>query len=100
MEVIIASILREHGTTGVNTHVDQLRSYLERTGTPTTLVTPFSWARPLTVPVFGVRRALVRCSRPASVVWYRHGHEMFLRQALRRLLRDVGDCVIYAQGAV
>jgi glycosyltransferase involved in cell wall biosynthesis len=98
--VIIASILREQGTTGVNTHVLQLLDYLERTGTPSTLLTPFSWARPLTVPVFGVRMALLRLSRPASVVWYRQGHEVFLQQALRRQLRDAGPCVIYAQGPV
>ena len=96
--LVIATILREEGITGVHTHVRQLRQYLEEHGTPTTLVTPFSWGRALTYPVFGVRRALERCSRPAGVVWYRHWHEVFLRNALRRCLAKVGDCVVYAQG--
>jgi hypothetical protein len=39
-----------------------------------------------------------RCSRSAGVVWYRHWHEVFLRNALRRHLAGIGDCVIYAQG--
>ena len=41
---------------------------------------------------------LERCSGPASVAWYRHWHEVFLRNALRRHLAEVGDCVVYAQG--
>jgi glycosyltransferase involved in cell wall biosynthesis len=97
--LVIATIFREEGATGVHTHVRQLRRYLEECGTPpATLVTPFSWGRPLTYPVFGLRLVLVRCSGPASVVWYRHWHEAFLRNALRRCLAGVGDCVVYAQG--
>jgi glycosyltransferase involved in cell wall biosynthesis len=96
--LIIATTLREEGITGVHTHVRQLRQYLGEYRTPTTLVTPFSWGRAFTYPVFGVRRAVERCSRPAGVVWYRHWHEVFLRNALRRCLAEVGDCVVYAQG--
>ena len=101
--LIIATILREEGTTGVQTHVRQLRRYLrdcegtETTGTEAELVTPFSWGGPVTKGVFGLRLALERVSRPASVVWYRYWHEVFLRQALRRRLAAAGDCVVYAQ---
>jgi len=95
--VIIATILREEGSTGVQTHVQQLRRYLEELGTTTVLVTPFSWGRVLTVPIFGLRLALKRISGSASVAWYRHWHEVFLRNALRRSLAGVGDCVVYAQ---
>jgi glycosyltransferase involved in cell wall biosynthesis len=93
--VIIATILREEGSTGVQTHVQQLRRYLGESDT--SLVTPFSWGRMFTVPVFGLRLALERCSGSASVAWYRHWHEVFLRNALRRSLGAVGDCVVYAQ---
>ena len=97
--LVIATILREKGSTGVHTYVQQLRRYLEARGRAATLVTPFSWGRALTVPVFGFRRlVLERCSGPADVVWYRHWHEVFLRNALRQRLRDVGDCVVFAQG--
>jgi glycosyltransferase involved in cell wall biosynthesis len=98
LALIIATMLREEGRTGVHTHVSQLRRYLEEGGTKTTIVTPFSWGRALTAPVFGVRLPLERCSGAASVVWYRHWHEVFLRQALRRSLAEAGNCVVYAQG--
>jgi glycosyltransferase involved in cell wall biosynthesis len=51
----------------------------------------------LTAPVFGFRLALQRCSGSASVAWYRHWHEVFLRNALRKYLAEAGDCVVYAQ---
>jgi glycosyltransferase involved in cell wall biosynthesis len=94
----IATILRGDGVTGVDTHIQQLCRYLEECGTASTLVTPFSWGRPLTYPVFGFRQlVLKRCSRPAGVAWYLYWHEVFLRNALRRRLADAGDCVVYAQ---
>jgi glycosyltransferase involved in cell wall biosynthesis len=96
--LVIATMLREEGITGVQTHVRQLRRYLAESGTAAILVTPFSWGRTLTGPVFGLRLVLARCSGSASVVWYRHWHEVFLRNALRRCLAGVGDCVVYAQG--
>ena len=67
-------------------------------GTPVKIVTPFSWARPLTYPVFAPRLVLQRVHGTASVLWYRHWHEVFLRNALERELAAAGDCVIYAQG--
>jgi glycosyltransferase involved in cell wall biosynthesis len=63
-----------------------------------TLLTPFSWGGALTVPVFGPRLVLARFSGSAGVVWHRHWHEVFLRNALRRHLAEINDCVIYAQG--
>jgi glycosyltransferase involved in cell wall biosynthesis len=98
LPVIVATILPEEGVTGVHTHIRQLRRYLKENGRASTLVTPFSWGRPLSYPVFGLRPLILeRCSGPASVVWYRYWHEVFLRNALRRCLRDVGGCVICAQ---
>ena len=98
LPLVIATILREEGITGVHTHVRQLRRYLEACGTAAAIVTPYSWSRALTVPVFGPRLVLERLSGSASVVWYRHWHEVFLRNALRQRLAELGDCVVYAQG--
>lgn len=99
--LVIASILREEGITGVHTHIRQLRQYLEGCGISTRLVTPFSWGRVLTYAVFGIRPlVLERLSGSASVFWYRYWHEAFLRNALRRCLAQIGDCVVYAQGPV
>jgi glycosyltransferase involved in cell wall biosynthesis len=98
--LIVATTFRELGSTGVHTHFQQVARYLELSGTPVSVVTPFSWARPLCYPVFAPRLVLFRVSPPASVVWYRHWHEVFLRNALRRELAQLGDCVVYAQGPV
>lgn len=96
--LVIASMLREEGATGVQTHVRQLRASLGNSGTDVALLTPFSWARPLTYPVFGARLLLARLSNAGSVWWYRRGHEVFLGNALHRELGRIGDCVVYAQG--
>ena len=84
--LVIATILREEGTTGVQTHVQQLRASLAGSGIAVIFLTPFSWAKPLTYPVFGARLVLERVSNAASVWWHRQGHEVFLRNALRREL--------------
>jgi glycosyltransferase involved in cell wall biosynthesis len=96
LPLVIATILRGDGVTGVDTHIRQVRRYLDDCGTASTLVTPFSWGGPLAYPVFGFRKlVLERCSRPASVAWYLYWHEVFLRNALRRRLAGVSDCVVY-----
>ena len=96
--LVVATIFPERGRTGVHTHVRELCNYLEKCGIATTFVTPFSWCRPLTYPIFAPRLLLKWFNRPASVVWYRYWHEVFLRNALRTRLAGLGDCVIYAQG--
>ena len=96
-QLIIASMLREEGITGVHTHVRELRRYLGRVGVDAPVVTPFSWFRALAAPVFGLRRVVERCSRAAGVAWYRYWHEVFLYHALRRRLAGLGDCIVYAQ---
>jgi glycosyltransferase involved in cell wall biosynthesis len=101
LPLVIATILRGDGITGVDTHIRQLRRYLDETGAASNLVTPFSWGRALTGPVFGFRPlVLERCCRPAGVAWYLHWHEVFLRNALRRNLKGVDDCVVYAQDSL
>jgi len=96
--VLFAALYREEGTTGVHTHVRQVRRYLEECGTPTAYISSYSWRRALTIPVFGFRRALVPFSTSAGVAWFRYWHELFLHNALRQTLARAGDCVVYAQG--
>jgi glycosyltransferase involved in cell wall biosynthesis len=95
--LVIATMLREEGRTGVHTHARQLRRYLAECGSPAAIITPFSWSRTLAVPVFGFRFPVKLCSKSAGVAWYRHWHAVFLTRALRRSLAEIGDCVIYAQ---
>lgn len=95
--IVIASMMREQGETGVQTHVRAVRDWLERHGRPVQLITPFNCPRWLVYPVFGLRRLMDRVSKPASVWWYRHWHAVFLRCALRKRLASGEPCVIYAQ---
>jgi glycosyltransferase involved in cell wall biosynthesis len=98
LPLIFAINFRAEGSTGVHTHIHQFRRYLSEQGTPTSIVSPFSWGRLLRYPVFAPRLLLERISGSANVTWFRYWHELFLRIALRRKLASVGDCVIYAQG--
>jgi glycosyltransferase involved in cell wall biosynthesis len=95
LPLVIATILPENGSTGVQTHVKQLRRYVANRDITATLVTPFSAGWALVAPVFGVRLALMWLSGAASVAWYRHWHEVFLRRALRQRLAGLGACVVY-----
>jgi glycosyltransferase involved in cell wall biosynthesis len=101
--IVIATLARERGITGVHTHVHQLREFLARSDSEVVQVTPHSWAgrspvRRLALGlIFGVRPVLERVSGRTHVWWYRTSHEWFLRRALRRQLAEVGPCVVYAQ---
>ena len=101
--LVIATVARERGITGVHTHVRQLREYLARTGGCADLVTPHTWAegslwrKLLLAPLFGARIVLEQVYGPANVWWYRSSHEFFLRRALRRRLAQEGPCTVYAQ---
>ena len=96
--LVVATMLRAQGDTGVHTHFRQLLRYLADDPAATTMLsTPFDRGWPLYLPVYALRHAFGPVSGSADVRWYRHWHEVFLRGALRRQLADVGDCVIYAQ---
>lgn len=95
--VLIASLMRPQGETGVQTHVRAVRDWLAQHGRAVQLVTPFDCPRWQVYPVFGLRRLLDRLNKEASVWWYRHWHAVFLRRALRRRLADGRPCLIYAQ---
>ena len=97
LPIVIATILREEGITGVHSYVNRLREYLMKHEVAASLVTPFSFGGPLTGPVFGLRLLLKRFSSTASAVWYRYWHEAFLYNALRQYLARIGDCIVYAQ---
>jgi glycosyltransferase involved in cell wall biosynthesis len=96
--LVVASILRLEGTTGVHTHVREMQQELQSHGISVEIVTPFSAGRALSLPVMGLRLGIERLSSAASVAWYYHWHEVFLRRALRRRLRGIGPAVVYAQG--
>lgn len=96
--VVVASILRAEGTTGVHTHVRELQRACEARNIPVEVVTPFSLARPLSAPIMGLRLVIDQLSGAASVAWYYHWHELFLRWGLRRRLSRSTGAIVYAQG--
>jgi glycosyltransferase involved in cell wall biosynthesis len=98
--LVIASILRLNGRTGVHTHLRELQAFLNKASSSATTVTPLSLAPLLSAPVYAVRLPLERLSGSASVAWYRYFHEQFLRRALRKHLRSLDEAVVYAQGPV
>ena len=97
VEVIVATIMRPEGETGVQTHFRAFLRWLAQEGKPASLVTPYDSPLWLVYPVFGLRMILHRLNKGLSVWWYRHWHALFLQRALRRTLRDGHSCVVYAQ---
>lgn len=101
--LIIAMMARGQGSTGVHTHVREVRRYVEGLGEPAELVTPHSWAagsvarRFALLLLFGVGFVLEPVSGSAHVWWHQTSHEFFLRRTLRERLRDEGPCTVYAQ---
>lgn len=95
--IVVATILRPTGETGIQTYCAELRRAMAARGTDVPIVTPFA-ASPLVVtPVFAVRRVVDPLSGAASVWWYRHWHQVFLTSALRRELAGRPPSVVYAQ---
>lgn len=96
-EIIIATVMRPSGETGVQTHFNCFRDYLAQQAVPQQLITPFSYCLAAVYPVFALRKIVDKLSGEWSVWWYRYWHAYFLRLALKRALRSGADCVIYAQ---
>jgi len=96
-EVIVATIMRPTGETGVQTHFRAFLSWLTQQHLPHALVTPYDSPLWLVYPVFGLRKIVDRLSSKLSVWWYRYWHALFLELALRRKLSDGHACVVYAQ---
>ncbi|MGH9091366.1 MAG: glycosyltransferase family 4 protein [Acidimicrobiales bacterium] len=95
--MVVATVLRPEGGTGVQTHVGELARHLEARHLPCTVVTPFSAGGVLRDATFAVRRVLAPVSGAAGVAWYRWGHRLFLERALKRHLAGAGPAVVYCQ---
>src|SRR5690242_12958771 len=97
-QVVVASMMRHAGDTGVQSHVQTFEAYLRTQSWPAGFVNPFSSRSPLLVPLFGARRGIRLFSRPAAMWWYRHWHAHFLMGALKHYLSTfAGPAVVYAQ---
>lgn len=96
-KIIIATIMRPTGETGVQTHFNCFGDYLFNQKIDHELVTPFSYYKILVYPVFAVRKVFNTFSGNLSVFWYRYWHGYFLERALKKNLKKNKECVIYAQ---
>lgn len=96
--VIIASLMRPEGTTGLQTHMREFEHFLKTRNLPYEMATPFySAAAPLLHVFVALRWLLEVVWRPAAVWLYRAGHAFLLRLRLRALMRRHPRCVVYAQ---
>src|SRR3569832_1071186 len=97
LPIVIATLLHEQGTTGVHSHFNAFREYLQARGQPVCVVTPYHTKRVLAYPINGVRYTIDRLYGEASDWWYYYWHYVFLKQALRQMLRDGMPARVYAQ---
>lgn len=95
--ILIATLMRPEGDTGVQTHFRSFMAYLDKTGRKCDLITPYDAPLWCVYPAFSLRKLINLFSRELGVWWYRHWHAFFLRQALRRRLQTGVACVVYAQ---
>lgn len=96
-EILIATIMRPEGDTGVQTHFHTYKTYLREMGRQCGLITPYSAPLWQVYPVFGLRKLVNFINREASVWWHRYWHAVFLCVALRQTLANGQPCVVYAQ---
>lgn len=96
-EILIATLSRETGQEGVQTHFNELRRFLQHDGTTVAFVNPFDNSPLLIWPAFAPGRLLDPLSGPLRVWWHRYFHYVLLKRALARHLNDGRPCVVYAQ---
>ncbi|GAA0606210.1 glycosyltransferase family 4 protein [Kribbella sandramycini] len=96
-EIVIASLMRYAGGSGLQSHVRTFDSYLRSLGAPVQVVTPFEARSPFVLPIFAARIGIRPVSRAAAVWWHQFWHARYLKTALARWLEERPDAVIYAQ---
>ncbi len=95
--LVVASLNRPQGITGVHTHTSALDEGLRQIGCGCAVVSPFDHTRMWDV-VFAMRPLVIqRLSRTAGTLWYRHWHEAALRSSLMKHLRHNPADVVLAQ---
>ena len=72
--ILIATIMRPEGGTGVQTHFRSFMAYLHETGRDCDLITPYSASLWQVDPAFGIRKLVYLFNSEMSVWWYRHWH--------------------------
>ena len=106
MRVVIATVNREQGSTGVHTHTRSLRDGLVAAAASCDVVTPFDGSRAW-LPIFAVRPLVLNRVNPTwATLWYRHWHGAAVRANLRRRLASgpvdqiIAQCPVSAAAAI
>ncbi|MEO6436515.1 MAG: glycosyltransferase family 4 protein [Tepidisphaeraceae bacterium] len=95
--IVIATINREEGDTGVHTHTRMLAGGLREAGVACEVVSAFSGGRKWQ-PVFAVRPLLLHwINKTWSTLWHRRWHGAALRESLRRYVATHRPDVVIAQ---
>lgn len=98
MKIVVATILRREGTTGVQTHFNALLHGLHSESIDVEYIDCFSSLKPLYLPIYAVRPLFLRYWLKAfGVVWYRFWHTLFLFVNLARFLRNNTIDIVNAQ---
>ena len=84
--IVVATILRPNGETGVQTYFNEVISGFTSLGVPISLHTPFDYTSTAVFPVFALRKLIDPLSGSLGVWWYRHWNHAFLREVLKRRL--------------
>ncbi len=96
--VIVASLMRSEGTTGLQTHMREFEAFLRERGLRYELATPFYTAGAPLLHVFVALRWLLEViCKPAAVWLYRSGHAFLLWIRLTWFMARYPRCVVYAQ---
>jgi len=95
-EIIVVTLLRRQGETGVQTHFNEFGRLVAEKGGRYQVVTPFSYYKLLVYPVFAVRKIIQLFNGQINVWWYRTFHYIFLRLILSSKLTTEDCPIIYA----
>jgi len=97
--LLVASLMREQGYCGVQTHFRAIMAFARRQGYEAHLVEPHQVSRWIRKLPSLVTRILGRIDPERAVLWHRAFSYRYLRASLRRQLRDLAGkpAVIYAQ---
>jgi glycosyltransferase involved in cell wall biosynthesis len=91
--ILIASLNRPRGITGVHTHTSALCDGLQQFGYSAQHVNPFSGSQAW-LAFFAARPLLDRINKTAATLWYRHWHAAALRTNLSKACAASPDVIL------
>ncbi len=96
--IILASLMRLDGATGVQTHLREFIAHLQANRVAHVVANPFHFlTMPLLLGLIALRKVLEKVWPVAAVLVYRSGHASLLAVRLAWLMSRHADCVVYAQ---